>query len=152
VSLFAYGLESGVEIFASAVVVLQLKNNTVKEQLALKLIGGAYIIVSVYIFSDAAKSLLTHNHSQRSFLGIIILIITICGMLWLGFSKLRIGQKMGSISILADAKFTLIDAILAAIVIFGLLANALLGWWWSDPVMALFLSGVAFHEGMKDLF
>src|SRR5258708_13284925 len=49
--LVAYGLESGVEVFASSVVVWDLKGGEKKrEQKALKFIGCAYFLVSLYIF------------------------------------------------------------------------------------------------------
>jgi divalent metal cation (Fe/Co/Zn/Cd) transporter len=152
VSLFAYGLEAGVEIFASSVVVWELKGAKGREKTALRFIGGAYIVVSLYIFIDAVNSFLKEAHPQKSFLGIIILIITICGMLVLGMAKYNIGRKLSSLTVVADAKFTLIDGALAFFVLVGLAANALFGWWWVDQLMALFLSGVAFREGMRELF
>src|SRR5476649_2120349 len=58
VVLVAYGLESGVEVFASAMVVWDLKGGKKeREKIALKLIGLAYFVVSLYIFIDAAGSL-----------------------------------------------------------------------------------------------
>jgi divalent metal cation (Fe/Co/Zn/Cd) transporter len=31
----------------------------------------------------------------------------------------------------------------------GLGANALLGWWWADPLTGLVIAGVALREGLK---
>jgi divalent metal cation (Fe/Co/Zn/Cd) transporter len=70
----------------------------------------------------------------------------------LGFTKKRIGTQMKSGTVLADAKFTLIDGALAGTVLIGLVLNVLFGWWWADQAMALFLSGVAFREGLKEFF
>jgi divalent metal cation (Fe/Co/Zn/Cd) transporter len=151
VVLVAYGLESGVEVFASALVVWDLKGSSKKrEKMALKLIGGAYFIVSAYIFFDASGSLLAREHPQKTFWGIIFIILTVIVMVTLGLIKNGIGKKMGSETVLADAKFTLIDAALAGTVLAGLALNALFGWWWADQTMALFLSGVAFREGIKE--
>lgn len=153
VVLVAYGLESGVEVFASSLVVWDLKGRSKKrEKLALKLIGGAYFIVSLYIFIDAATSLLKGEHPDKTVAGIIFIIITVIMMMILGFGKKKIGTKMGSETVLADAKFTLIDGALAGTVLVGLVLNALFGWWWADQAMALFLSGVAFREGLKEIF
>lgn len=152
VSLFAYGLESSIEVFASSVVVWELKGAEKKrEKLALRLIGAAYLLVSAYIFIDASRSLLRLHHPDRSFLGIVLMIITAIGMGYLGISKRSVGSKLASSTVLADAKFTLIDAALSLTVLVGLLFNTLLGWWWMDQAMALFLSGVAFREGIKIL-
>jgi divalent metal cation (Fe/Co/Zn/Cd) transporter len=153
VVLIAYGLESSVEVFASSLVVWDLKGRSKKrEKLALKLIGGAYFIVSLYIFIDAAKSLLAGNHPDKSLTGIVFIIATVIMMMILGFSKKTIGTQMKSETVLADAKFTLIDGALAGTVLIGLALNALFGWWWADQAMALFLSGVAFREGLKEFF
>ena len=152
VSLFAYGLESSIEVFASSLVVWELKGTDKKrEKIALRLIGFAYLVVSVYIFIDASISLLKGHHPDKSFLGIILMIITAIVMILLALAKKSVGEKMGSLTVLADAKFTLIDAALSATVLIGLLFNTLLGWWWMDQAMALFLSGVAFREGIKEI-
>jgi divalent metal cation (Fe/Co/Zn/Cd) transporter len=87
VVLMAYGLESGVEVFASAVVVWDLKGGKKeREKIALRLIGFAYFFVSAYIFVDAISNLLAHEHPNKSLFGIIFIIITAFMMLYLGFS------------------------------------------------------------------
>ncbi|CAN5200099.1 hypothetical protein BH11PAT1_BH11PAT1_2150 [soil metagenome] len=153
VSLFAYGLESSVEVFASSVVVWELKGSGTKkrEAIALKMIGSAYLVVSAYVFFDAAKSLIERHHADQSFLGVIFLAVTAVVMLFLGLKKKSIGIEMKSETVLADSKFTLIDAALSVAVLLGLLFNALFGLWWTDPAMALFLSGVAFREGIREV-
>lgn len=152
VSLFAYGLESSVEVFSSSVTVWGLKGaGKIREKKALKMIGWAYLVVSAYIFIDAIKSLFEMRHPQGSILGIIFMILTIIVMLVLGFLKKDVGQKINSEVVLADAKFTLIDAALSATVLIGLTLNALFGWWWTDQALALFLSGAAFREGLKEI-
>lgn len=152
ISLFAYGLESSVEIFAASVVVWELQETGIKRRkIALKLIGVAYLIVSAYIFYDASQSFLTGHHPERSFLGVILMIFTATVMGVLGIFKRAAGKKIGSQTVLADAKFTLIDAALSSTVLIGLVLNAVFGWWWSDQAMALFLSGVAFREGLREI-
>lgn len=149
VSLFAYGLESSVEVFASSVVLWELEKRKHRTKLALRLIGLAYLIVSAYVFVDALGNLLLKHQPQRSFLGIILMVITALGMIILGIKKTNVGKQLESQTILADAKFSLIDASLSIAVLIGLAFNTLLGWGWMDSVIALFLSGVAFREGMK---
>lgn len=152
VALVAYGLESSVEVFASSVVVWDLRGASKKrEETALKLIGYAYLVVSAYIFFDAVKSIIEGQHPQKTTIGIIFIIATVFVMLTLGLIKRGIGKKMQSVTVLADSKFTLIDGALAGTVLVGLLFNALLGWWWMDQALALFLSGVAFREGLREV-
>jgi divalent metal cation (Fe/Co/Zn/Cd) transporter len=152
VALFAYGLESSVEVFASSVVIWELKGNgRGREKMALKMIGAAYLVVSAYICYDAIKSLMDGTHPEASLIGIIFLLATVIVMIILGVLKQRVGKKMGSASVLADAKFTLIDGALSATVLVGLLTNSLFGWWWMDQALALFLAGAAFREGIKEV-
>jgi divalent metal cation (Fe/Co/Zn/Cd) transporter len=151
ISLFAYGLESSIEVFASSVTVWHLKGaKKDREKIALKLIGGAYLIVSVYIFIDAVKSLIENQHPHATILGIYFLILTVIVMVVLGILKKDVGHTLQNAVVLADAKFTLIDSALSAAVLVGLVLNALFGWWWMDQALALFLSGVAFKEGIQE--
>ncbi len=153
VSLFAYGLESSVEVFSSSVTVWELKGTGKgRETKALRMIGVAYLIVSVYIFIDASRSLLHNNHAEASPIGIIFLALTVLVMITLGILKNNVGHKIGNNVVIADAKFTLIDGALSGAVLLGLVLNLLFGWWWIDPALALFLSGAAFQEGLKEVF
>lgn len=152
VSLMAYGLESSVEVFASGVTVWSLKKiEGERQKSALKMIGIAYLAVSLYIFIDALRSLLENHHAERSFLGIILVVILAFAMGILGIAKRKVGKKLQNSVVLADAKFTLIDAALSLTVLVGLIFNTLFGWWWMDQATALFLSGVAFREGFREL-
>lgn len=152
IALFAYGLESSVEVFASSVVIWELQGTgNGREKKALKMIGSAYLIVSAYVCYDAITSIIAGNHPESSPWGIFFLIATAIIMLLLGLAKRNVGLQMESASILADAKFTLIDAALSTTVLIGLVANTMFGWWWMDQALALFLAGAAFREGLKEL-
>lgn len=94
IALFAYGLESSIEVFASSVVVWELKGfKNAREKTALKLIGLAYILVSAYILFEALHGLLSHQHAQRTFTGIILMIFIAFGMGTLGVLK-RQGSRV----------------------------------------------------------
>jgi divalent metal cation (Fe/Co/Zn/Cd) transporter len=41
--------------------------------------------------------------------------------------------------------------VLAVALLIGLLANALVGWWWADPAAALVIAAVAVREGVQEL-
>ena len=43
----------------------------------------------------------------------------------------------------------MICAYLSIALLVGLLANALVGWWWADPVAALVIGAVAAREGVE---
>ncbi|ALA59321.1 hypothetical protein [Nitrospira moscoviensis] len=51
----------------------------------------------------------------------------------------------------ADAKQTEFCVYLSAILLGGLVLNALLGWWWADPVAALIMVPIIGKEGLEAL-
>ncbi len=49
--------------------------------------------------------------------------------------------------LLTESRVTLIDAMLAAAVLLGLILNAAFGWWWADPLAGLVIVYYGFKEG-----
>jgi divalent metal cation (Fe/Co/Zn/Cd) transporter len=49
----------------------------------------------------------------------------------------------------ADSRQTILCTYLSAILLVGLLANALLGWWWADPSAALAIAVIAVREAQE---
>ena len=76
------------------------------------------------------------------------LAATLGAMLLLAWGKLVTGRQLGNPVLLSEARVTLIDALLAATVLVGLVLNALLGWWWADPVAALVIVYYGIKEGL----
>ena len=54
-------------------------------------------------------------------------------MFALAYGKARTGRALGNPVLRTEGRVTLIDGILAAAVLLGLVLNAALGWWWADP-------------------
>jgi len=67
----------------------------------------------------------------------------------LGVAKLGVGGRLGSPTVRADGRFSLIDGSLALAVLVGLALSAVFGWWWADPVLALVVALVALREGIQ---
>jgi divalent metal cation (Fe/Co/Zn/Cd) transporter len=152
VALLAFGLDSMIEVFASIVVVWQLRGGgEARERLALRLIGAAYLAVAVYVLQEAIRSLVAHHQAEASPWGIVLLCGTVVVMLLLALGKQRTGSRLGSATVLADARFSLIDGALAAAVLTGLVLNAVAGWWWADQALALALAALAAKEGVEAL-
>ncbi len=66
-------------------------------------------------------------------------------------AKRNVGRAIGSNALIADAKQTALCTYLSAITLAGLLLNALLGWWWADPVAALVMVPIIVREGLEGL-
>ena len=152
VALVAFGLDSSVEVFASAVVVQELRGVDRRgERRAVRAIGAAYLVVAAYVLLDAANSIRVANHPAASPVGMVLLAATVAVMLGLGLAKLRVGRALDSRTVLADGRFSLVDGALAGAVLVGLALSALYGWWWADAVLAIGIAILAFREGVAAL-
>lgn len=152
VALAGFGLDSLIEIGASTVVVWQLRDTAAKrEDVALRLIGIAFIALAVYIAAQAAYTLISADHPEQSNLGIVWTALTCAAMLALAAGKDRTGRALGNRVLQTEARITVIDAGLAAAVLSGLLVNAVLGWWWADPLAGLVIVFYGLREGREAL-
>ena len=148
VALAGFGLDSLIEIFASVVVVWQLKGeHEAREQRALRMIGVAFFALAVYILAQGAYTLIRAEHPAKSTGGIIWLTATLAGLLLLAQGKRLTGKRLGNPVLMTEAHVTMIDAYLAAAVLIGLILNAALGWWWADPLAGLVIVYYGLKEG-----
>jgi divalent metal cation (Fe/Co/Zn/Cd) transporter len=139
VALIGFGVDSLIEIVASAVVVWQLKGEegSGRERRALRIIALAFVLLAMYIGVQSAVTLSSHAHPGHSTLGIAWLGATVLAMFALAAGKHDTGQKLGNPVLQTESRVTVIDGALAAAVLTGVALNAALGWWWADPVSAL---------------
>ena len=150
VALVAFGLDSSIEVFASAVVVWELRGvDRRRERRAVRAIGAAYLVVAVYILLDSGDALRIANRPEASPIGMLLLAATVLVMAVLGITKLRVGRELHSATVTADGRFSLVDGSLAGAVLVGLALTALLGWWWADALLAIGISLLAFREGRE---
>jgi divalent metal cation (Fe/Co/Zn/Cd) transporter len=61
----------------------------------------------------------------------------------------RYATRIGSAALEADSRETLVCTYLSVAALIGLAANALLGWWWADPLAALALVFLIAREGWE---
>jgi len=148
VALGGFGLDSVIEIFASVIVVWELTGaNEAWERKALKLIGVAFFCLALYILVQSCYTLFTRSHPDTSVGGIAWLAATLVAMLLLAWGKKVTGEKIQNAVLLTESRVTLIDAMLAAAVLLGLILNAAFGWWWADPLAGLVIVYYGFKEG-----
>ena len=152
VALAGFGLDSLIEIFASVVVVWELTGaSEEREARALRLIGGAFFLLALYILGQAIYTFTSGGHPHTSPLGMIWLAITVVAMLLLAYGKRVTGRALGNPVLTKESSVTVIDGLLAAAVLVGLVLNALFGWWWADPLAGLVIVGYGLREGWAAL-
>ena len=155
IALIAFGLDTMVELFASIVVVWHLRHpgrdSDVITARALRLVAAAFFLLAAVVAVTSIWSLATRAVPDESPLGIAYIALTVVVMLSLGLAKRRTGLLLGSEPLAAEARMSVIDAALAFAVLAGLVANAVFGWWWADPLAALVVAFAAVREGLENL-
>ncbi len=152
VALAGFGLDSLIEIFASLVVIWQLKGaDQQRERHALRLIGWAFLGLALYIVSQSAYALLARVPPGVSRGGLWWLLATLIAMLLLAAGKRVTGRQLGNPVLMTEARVTLIDALLAGATLLGVALNARFGWWWTDLLAALVIVYYAVREGRHAL-
>jgi divalent metal cation (Fe/Co/Zn/Cd) transporter len=133
IALAGFGFDTLVEIGASTVVVWELKGiNQDRERRALRLIGWSFILLVIYLVSLTSWALADHIRPEHSILGIVWTALTAALMFALALGKSQTGRSLGNKVLISEGRVTLIDALLATVVLFGLGMNALFSWWWAD--------------------
>lgn len=137
-ALAGFGLDSLIGIFASLVVVWQLKGvHANRETRAMRLIGAAFAVLASYLVIQLAIVFVTGVRPATSGPGIVWTALTFAAVLALAWGKIRTGRALGNPVLRAEGKVTLVDAYLAGAVLAGLVLNAVFGWWWADPLAGI---------------
>jgi divalent metal cation (Fe/Co/Zn/Cd) transporter len=149
VALAGFALDSCIEIFASLVVVWQLKDTATREreQRAVRLIGFAFLGLALYLVGQTVVTLAAGIRPDSSPLGIGWLAATVVAMFSLAAAKGGTGRALGNLTLQTEAKVTMIDGTLAATILVGLVLNAALGWWWADLAGGFVIIGYGLREG-----
>jgi divalent metal cation (Fe/Co/Zn/Cd) transporter len=150
VALAGFGLDSLIEIGASTVVLWELSGSGEKRQRrALRLIGGAFLVLAAYLIIQSVLVLVTGHRPGHSVLGISWTAVTAAAMFALAAGKARTGRALGNPVLITEGRVTLVDGILAVAVLAGLVLNAVAGWWWADPLAALVIVFYALREARE---
>jgi divalent metal cation (Fe/Co/Zn/Cd) transporter len=152
VALAGFGLDSLIEIGASVVVVWELSgSDAARERRALRLIGFAFLTLSLYLALQASIVLAVHHHAARSPVGISWTAGSALVMFALAWGKARTGRALSNPVLISEGRVTFVDGLLASAVLAGLVLNATLGWWWADPLAGLVIVVYGVREGSAAL-
>ncbi|WP_145881590.1 cation transporter [Streptomyces sp. BK340] len=152
VALAGFGLDSLIEIGASTVVIWELSGTGEdRQRRALRLIGVGFALLAVYLLVQSTWVLISGFRPHHSPLGIAWTAVTAVVMFVLAFGKARTGAALDNPVLKTEGRVTLIDGLLAAAVLLGLVLNALAGLWWADPAAGYVLVCYAVRE-VKEIF
>jgi hypothetical protein len=134
VALAGFGLDSLIVIGASTVVLWELADvGGARQQRATRLIGAAFVVLTLYLAAQSTVVLEAGFHPQHSVLGIVWTATTAVAMFCLAAAKAATGTALDNPVLRAEGRVTLVDGVLASAVLAGLVLNAALGWWWAVP-------------------
>jgi divalent metal cation (Fe/Co/Zn/Cd) transporter len=152
IALVGFGVDSLIESLSGSILLWRLADDSdAREQIAVRLVGGSFMILAAYVAFDAVKSLIYQEAPEASYVGIGLAAASILIMPLLARAKKDVGVKLGSRAMVADSKQTNICAYLSVILLAGLILNAFFGWWWADPVAALIMTPIIVKEGIEGL-
>jgi divalent metal cation (Fe/Co/Zn/Cd) transporter len=155
VALVGFGVDSLIELTSSLAGLWRLRlDASVLEQeraewRALRLVGMCFLILAAYVLVDALRSLLSHEAPDESRLGILVALGSLVVMPVLAREKRKVAVQLGSRALTAEARQTELCTVLSALLLAGLGLNALLGWWWADPVADLAMVPLIGWEGLE---
>lgn len=150
-ALVAFGLDSVVEVLSAAAVAWQfaIADHERRERVAMRLIAVSFFGLAAFVTADSIHSLASREAAEPSTAGIVLAAVSLVVMPVLSWAERRTGRELGSGSAVADSKQTLLCTYLSAVLLLGLVANSILGWYWADPIAALVIAAVAIKEGRE---
>jgi divalent metal cation (Fe/Co/Zn/Cd) transporter len=153
IALIGFGADSLIEAVAGLVVVWLFTGSRVHspsaERRAQQMIAVSFFVLAVYVTVESVRTLVADDHPEASWVGIVLASVTAPTMPLLARAKRRVGNRLGSSATVKEGAQNMLCAYLSVALLVGLLANAVLGWWWADPAAALVIAGVAVKEGRE---
>jgi divalent metal cation (Fe/Co/Zn/Cd) transporter len=153
IALVGFGIDSLIESLAGFIIIWRFASrrslSETAERRAQQLVAASYAILVVYIVIEATRSLVGGEQPEVSWVGIGLAAFTAPAMPLLARAKRRVGRQLRSAATVSEAEQNQICAYLSIALLVGLVANALLGWWWADPTAALAIAAVAGKEGWE---
>jgi divalent metal cation (Fe/Co/Zn/Cd) transporter len=154
VALIGFGIDSIIELAASGAAQWRLRTDAdvarreQSERATHRAVGVCFLALSAYVAYEGATTLWRRERPERSIAGIIILAASVIVMPLLARAKRRVALAMNSGALKSEATQTSLCAYLSAIALGGVALNALLGWWWADPLAALVMVPIIVREGL----
>jgi divalent metal cation (Fe/Co/Zn/Cd) transporter len=153
IALIGFGIDSVVEAMAGFVLLWRFAGSRHAsdgaERSAQKMIAVSFYLLAAYVAVEAVRAIVAGERPDGSTVGIVLAAATLITMPPLAIAKERLGHKLHSSATKAEGRQNMVCAYLAGALLVGLSANALLDWWWADPIAALAIAAVAVREGRE---
>jgi divalent metal cation (Fe/Co/Zn/Cd) transporter len=153
IALIGYGLDSTIAGVGSLVIVWRFTGPRVDsdaaERTAQKVVAVTFFLLAPYIAVEAVRRLATSNEAEGTWIGVALAAVSIVLMPYFGHAKKRIGNRLQSSATTGEGIQNLLCGYLSLAILVGLGANAVFGFWWADPVVALVVALAAIQGGIR---
>lgn len=155
VSLVGFGFDSAIEVSAALILTWRLRQERHggcmqrHDARAARAIAVSFVVLGLVVGVEAARDLAGGVRPDASTVGVVMAALSLVVMPVLARAKRALAAALGSAAAVADAKQTNLCAVLSAVLLVGLGANAAFGWWWADPVAGLGIAALALAEGHR---
>src|SRR5881227_3895981 len=102
IALVGFGFDSAIEVTSSLAALWRLRwdadetRREAAERYTLRIIGGCFLLLAVYVSYDAVRALLERRAPEQSTIGIVIAALSLIVMPLLVHFKRRIASSLGS--------------------------------------------------------
>ena len=158
VALLGFGIDSFVETVSGVVILWRIgaerrardaeRINQI-ESIARRGVALSLWLLALYVAADATVALVSGERPSSSAVGVVLLVLSVAVMKWLANAKRSVALALHSHAMEADAAQTDFCWKLSVVALIGLIANAVPGWWWADPLAALGLAALIAIEAKR---
>lgn len=156
-ALFGFGVDSFVEVISGVGIlhmILRMKKSKVNqrdkfERTALRITGLSFYLLTLGLFIGSILNIIYDVKPETTLVGIIVSIISIITMFYLMNAKFKIGKKLNSDAIIADANCTKTCFYLSFILLASSGAYELLHISYIDIAGSLGIAFFAYKEGKE---
>lgn len=160
--LLGFGIDSIIELVSAFVLLwrllVELRRDACEEQTeqaertAARIVGCTLcLLAALIVFSSGYRLIVSHvrTDTHESAWGILIGLVAKIGMPLLAGWKLNLAARLNSRALRADAMEAITCGYLSIVLVIGLAATRLFGWWWLDSAAALVLVPFLIKEGRE---
>jgi divalent metal cation (Fe/Co/Zn/Cd) transporter len=139
-SLFGFGADSFIEVISGigiAAMIIRIRKNPQSpkgkfEINALRITGTSFFLLSAGLLAGIVINILYRNKPETTIWGVIISLISILVMIWLMRTKRKVGRKLDSDAIIADANCTKVCVYMSLVLLISSLFYELTGFAYAD--------------------
>lgn len=156
-TLFGFGVDSFIEAvsgFGIAHMVLRIRNHPESsrdsfEKTALRITGISFYLLTTGLAVGSVRDFLGNHKPETTIAGVIISAISILVMIWLFYNKMRVGKKLCSDAVIADAGCTKVCIYMSLILLASSAVYEFTGIAYADIIGSLGIAYFSFKEGRE---